>query len=97
MTPRALRLSERALSDLQRRAIYLSGERGTDFAIVWSDALLAWLENIADIGAQLGTEHPFEPGFRTFGYKRQATILAEFLEAELRIIRIYFPGQDWTG
>ena len=96
MTPRKLLLTERALSDLKQRATYLSAERGPDFAMTWSDALLAWLENVADTGAQLGTEHPSQAGFRTFGYKRQATILAEFLETELRVIRVYFAGQDWT-
>lgn len=96
MTPRALLLTERALSDIEQRAIYLSGERGYDFAMIWTDALISWLEKIAATGAQLGTEHPSEAAFRTFGYKKQATILAEFLETELRVLRIYFAGQDWT-
>lgn len=97
MTPKSLLLTEKALADIQRRTVYLSQERGTEFALVWSDAILTWLEKVAGSGAQIGTEHPSEKGVRTFGYKRQATILAEFLETELRIIRMYFPGQDWSA
>lgn len=96
MTSRSLLLTERALADIQRRTVYLSQERGTEFALVWSEAVITWLEKIAESGAQIGTEHPSGKGIRTFGYKRQATILAEFLEKELRIIRVYFPDQDWT-
>ncbi|MEO1308460.1 MAG: hypothetical protein AAFV38_11200 [Pseudomonadota bacterium] len=97
MTPRVLRLTEPALADIQPRAFYLSRERGPDFATMWVEALIGWLERIAASGTQLGTEHPSETTFRTFGYKRQATILAEFLEDELRVIRVYFPGQDWAA
>lgn len=97
MTPKSLLLTEKALADIQRRTVYLSQERGTEFALVWSDAILTWLEKIAGSGVQIGTEHPSEKGVRTFGYKRQANILAEFLETELRIIRVYFPGQDWSA
>lgn len=96
MTPRTLRLTERALEDVERRATYLSLERGTKFAELWIEALIGWLESIAETGVQLGTEHPTEATVRTFGYKRQATILAEFSTDELRIIRVYFPGQDWA-
>ena len=96
MKPRKLLLTEPAVNDIERRAVYLSGERGVQFALLWSDSFIDWLEKIADSGAQYGTEHPFEKSFRTFGYKRQATILADFQEDELRVIRIYFAGQDWS-
>lgn len=95
MNSRKLFLTERALEDIERRAVYLTTERGIEFAVLWSEALIDWLEKIAFQGAQLGTEHPSEKTFRTFGYKRQATILADFHENELRIVRIYFAGQDW--
>lgn len=97
MTPRKLKLTERAITDINRRAGYLAQERGTEFARVWIDALIDWLEKIAAGGAQIGTEHPTEKAFRTFGYKRQATVLAEFQYGEIRIIRVYFAGQDWTS
>jgi len=79
---RKLFLTERALEDIERRAVYLTTERGIEFAVLWSEALIDWLEKIAFQG--------------TFGYKRQATILADFHENELRIVRIYFAGQDWS-
>jgi hypothetical protein len=47
--------------------------------------LFAWLGRQADHGAQIGTEHPRRPGYRTFGYRRQATILARF-ETEALVI-----------
>lgn len=96
MNSRKLFLTERALEDIERRAIYLTAERGIEFAVLWSEALIDWLEKIAVEGAQLGTEHPSDKTFRTFGYKRQATILADFQEAELRIVRVYFSGHDWS-
>ncbi len=43
----------------------------------------------------MGTEHPRRPGLRTFGYKRQATLLVRYAAAEVQVIRIYFAGQDW--
>jgi len=97
VTPRELKLTERAIRDIERRAGFLSHERGEDFARVWIDALIDWLEGIARGGAQLGTEHPTNKAFRTFGYKRQATVLAEFEDDEVRVVRIYFAGQDWSS
>lgn len=76
--------------------MYLASVRGATFALVWAEALLGWLEEIAETGVQLGTEHPTQKQFRTFAYKRQATILADFQERELRIVRVYFAGQDWS-
>ncbi len=97
MTPRELKLTERTIGDIERRAHYLAHERGAEFARVWIGALIDWLEKIAEGGALLGTEHPTEKPFRTFGYKRQATVLAELQNDEIRVIRVYFAGQDWTS
>lgn len=97
MTPNRLVLTDKAQIDIARRARRLRRERGPAFALVWVDALFEWLEQIADGGARIGTAHPKHPDFRTFGYKRQATILAEFAGGELRVVRVYFAGQDWTA
>jgi plasmid stabilization system protein ParE len=94
--PRRLLLTDEALRDIVDRARVLRDARGAAFALDWTDALLDWLESRAAAGAQLGTEHPSDPSFRTFGYRRQATVLAEFTDDELRIVRIYFAGQDWS-
>lgn len=96
MTPRRLLFDPRAVRDLERRARILRAERGRAFADAWTEALLAWLEKIAAGGAQIGTAHPVHAGFRTFGYKRQATILARFSDTDLRVVRIYIAGQDWA-
>ncbi len=97
MTPRILKLTERAIADIDRRAEYLAHQRGAEFARVWIDALIDWLDRIAEGGVQIGTQHPTEKAFRTFGYKRQATVLAEFQSGEVHVIRIYFSGQDWAS
>ncbi len=55
------------------------------------------MERIAENGAVIGTALPSEPTLRSFPYKKQATILAEFTDTELRIVRVYFAGQDWLG
>jgi hypothetical protein len=70
---------------------------GSDFAGQWRDLLIAWLERQAASGAQYGTAHPRHARYRTFGYKRQATILAEFTDQAMDVVRIYFPGQDWRA
>jgi hypothetical protein len=49
------------------------------------------------LGAQYGTTQPRRAKYRTFGYHRQATILAEFREDAMVVIRIRFPGQDWQA
>jgi plasmid stabilization system protein ParE len=97
VTPRRLRLSARATQDLARRARVLSDARGRACAIAWTEAFLDWLDALATGGARLGTAHPVHARFRTFGYRRQATVLAEFADEELRVVRIYFAGQDWTA
>ena len=56
------------MEDIERRAIYLTTERGREFAVLWSEALLDWLEKIAVESAQLGTERPSQKTFRTFAY-----------------------------
>jgi hypothetical protein len=39
---------------------------------------------------------PEDPSLRVFGYRKQASILAEFIPGELRVIQVYFRGQDWS-
>lgn len=95
MKSRRLVLRESALRDLMRHESDLIAVRGTAFAEAWTEDILLWLENRADLGAQFGTAHPKHPGYRTFGYRRQATILAEFSEEVMDVIRIRFPGEDW--
>lgn len=90
MKPRRL-----ALRDLLRRESDLSAVRGRAFAEAWTEALLLWLENRAALGAQFGTAHPKPPGYRTFGYRRQATILVEFSAEAMDVVRIRFAGEDW--
>jgi plasmid stabilization system protein ParE len=94
-TPRRLRLRRAALDDLLARERVLARERGAAFARAWSDALLAWLQRLAETGAQIGTAHAERPGMRTFGYRRQVTVLARFTDDELQVARLYFRGQDW--
>jgi plasmid stabilization system protein ParE len=95
MKPRKLILRVAALRDVARREARLRELRGPDFARIWTEALLIWLEHRAATGAQFGTAHPTHPGYRTFGYRRQATILAEFTEDAMDIVRIRFAGEDW--
>lgn len=56
------------MEDIERRAIYLTTERDREFAVLWSEALLDWLEKIDVESAQLGTERPSQKTFRTFAY-----------------------------
>lgn len=96
MTPQRLLLDDQAARDIATRARILRRERGAAFANIWVDALLDWLNALAEGGAALGTAHPEDPSLRVFGYRRQACILAEFAPGELRVIRVYFRGQDWS-
>jgi plasmid stabilization system protein ParE len=93
--PRALRVRRAALDDLLRHERVLARERGAAFAHAWTDALLAWLTRLAAAGAQIGTAHAERPGMRTFGYRRQVTVLARFTDGELQVARLHFRGQDW--
>lgn len=78
MTLRRLLLSEAAVRDVLRRTEVLRRERGAAFAADWAEVFVAWLERIAEGGAQLGTAHLRRPGVRVFGWRRQASVLAEF-------------------
>jgi hypothetical protein len=95
MKPRRLIVRVAALRDLARHEARLRELRGADFAGDWTEALLVWLEHRAALGAQFGTSHPKHPRYRTFGYRRQATILAEFTEDALDVVRIRFAGEGW--
>lgn len=97
MTPRRLKLSPRAVRDLSTRTQILKRERGRAFAEAYAASLIDWLKKIAGAGAQLGTAVGDKPDLRAFGYRRQAAILAAFTPEELRIVRIYFRGQDWKA
>jgi hypothetical protein len=70
--------------------------RSEDFAQAATDALLTKLEKLARTGAQLGTALGDDPAVRSFGYAKQASIVARFAPRELRVLRVYFTGQDWT-
>jgi hypothetical protein len=96
MTPRKLVLSEIAISDIARRGRMLRQHRDSAFARAWTASFLSWLRGRAESGAQLGSQHPHDQNFRTFGYKRQATLLVEYTQDEMRVVRVYFAGQDWT-
>lgn len=93
--PRALRFRRAALDDLLARERVLARERGAAFGAAWTDALVDWLAKLAESGAEIGTAHDARPGMRTFGYRRQATVLARFTTSELQVVRLYFRGQDW--
>jgi plasmid stabilization system protein ParE len=97
MRPRRLVLRPRAIRDIDRQAAYLEGVRGVAFAERWREDLITWLVRHAASGAQYGTAHPRLTRYRTFGYKRQATILAEFADGEMDVVRISFAGQDWQA
>ncbi len=97
MTPFSLTVTISADADIRRCVAYLGRERGAKFAETWAVDLAKWLGDTAGNGAVLGTRHPTKPNTRTFPYRHQATILAELTETDLRIIRIYFPGQDRRG
>jgi plasmid stabilization system protein ParE len=90
---RTLVLRRTALQDIARHERHLRKLRGSDFARAWAEALIDWLEQQAALGAQLGTSHPRRP----FGYRRQATILAEFTEDAMDVVRVRFAGEDWQA
>lgn len=95
MRSRRLVLRETALRDVMRHEERLAALRGDAFADAWTETLLQWLERLAGLGAQYGTAHPRHPGYRTFGYRRQATILAEFSDDAMDVVRVRFAGEDW--
>jgi hypothetical protein len=92
---RALILTIEAKADVARRGALLSHERGVDFATVWLSSFFRWLTTLAHDTVVLGTLHPFSDQARSFPYKKQATLLVEYTPTEMRIVRIYFAGQDW--
>lgn len=96
MKVRRLVVLPSARADISRHAKRLRRERGEAFAAAWTIELFAWLARQAGHGAQIGTEHPRRPGYRTFGYRRQATILARFETDALVIARVYPRGRDWS-
>lgn len=95
MTPRILEVTANARRDLTRRKRYLAEVRGRTFAIERIDSLVAWLERIANGGEQLGTAVADVPSDRSFGYRKEATIVARFLPGRMIVLRVYFKGQDW--
>ena len=96
MKSRRLNISLAARRDLERREDYLARQRGWVFAASWSSDFVASLTKTAATGAVVGTRHPRRSRLRSLNYKKQATVLVEFTEDELRLARIYFPGQDWS-
>lgn len=96
MTPRRLGFAEAATRDLQRRARQLASVCDESFGHQFAAELKAWLEQLAAGGAQVGTAVGDDPAVRSFGYKKQATILARFEAGGLIVLRVNFRGQDWS-
>jgi hypothetical protein len=94
---RRLDLARFANADINRRAKYLASVRGEEFAAKSAADLVPWLHKLAASGAQDGTAAGDDTRVRTFGYAKQATILARFEPGSLRVLRIFFSGQDWRG
>jgi hypothetical protein len=94
---RVLILTIEANADVAQRGILLAQERGVDFAAVWLSSFSRWLRTLAHDTVILGTSHPFSDRARSFPYKKQATLLVEYTPTEMRIVRIYFAGQDWLA
>lgn len=97
MKPRTLVLTADALRDLDRQSAYLQRVRDLDYALAWRRTFLRWLKRQAELGAQFGTEHPVHRAYRTFGYRGQLTILAEFTDGTMEVARIRFAGEDWQA
>ena len=95
MSSRRLVVAPRAEADLDRRARYLAEERGEAFAERYTEDLLVWLASLARTGARLGTAYGDDPTVRSFGCRKQATIVVRFQPATFRVLRVYFKGQDW--
>jgi hypothetical protein len=95
VTPRRLVIAPLARHDIARQSEWLRKKRGDAFAEKWTNELRAWLVRQAAHGAVLGTKHPYRPRFRTFGYKRQATVLATYGEDTFVVVRFYPRGRDW--
>lgn len=94
MTPRKLVLRRSALADIARREACLAKVRSPAFADGWTEipARLA-----RTTGGARGTDRDGAsevPAYRTFGYRRQATILAEFTDTTLDVVRVRFAGED---
>jgi plasmid stabilization system protein ParE len=89
-------IAPRAQRDITLAARWLAEARGKEFAETWLRTLRDWLERQAAHGAVIGTEHPARPGFRTFGYRRQATVLVAFEADALIVVRFYMRGRDWS-
>jgi plasmid stabilization system protein ParE len=96
LTRRRLIITVRAARDIRRRETYLGQVRSEDVAQAATDALLTKLEKLARAGAQLGTTLGDDPAVRSFGYAKQATIIARFTPGEIRVLRVFFTGKDWT-
>jgi plasmid stabilization system protein ParE len=96
VTPRHLVVAPLARLDIERQAERLREARGNAFAERWTIELRDWLRRQAAHGAVLGTEHPTRPGFRTFGYRGQATILATYGADTFVVVRFYARGLDWS-
>ncbi len=97
MTPYRLVFSKAARAGITNRTQFLIDQRGADFGAKWSETILSWLENLASGGAIIGTRHPTRIGFRTFAFRSEATLLVEYTPTEMRIVRVYFAGQDWLA
>jgi plasmid stabilization system protein ParE len=96
LKPRRLLIAPAASLDIARQARHLRSVRGAEFAERWVLELRDWLSRQAAHGAVVGTEHPRRAGFRTFGYKGQATVLVSYSDDALVVVRFYARGRDWT-
>lgn len=85
-----------AARDLNRRERFLREVRGDAFARTARENLIGWLEELAQGDAQPGTALGDDPSIRSFGYLERAIIVARFSPGELRVLRVFFTGQDWT-
>jgi toxin ParE1/3/4 len=97
MRRRTVIYAPRAQVDLDSIFRWLSDRAGTAAALRYLRRIRKACVSL-ELVAERGTQYPqFRPGLRIIGFERRVTIAFVVTPDEVRILRVFYGGQNWAA
>ena len=97
MRRRRLRFTARAKQDFLRLLDWIAERAGTEVALDYVQRVEAFCEGLAYSSERGHRRDDLRRGMRVVGFERRIAITFVVLDEEVRILRLYYGGRNWTG
>ncbi|ODT84532.1 type II toxin-antitoxin system RelE/ParE family toxin [Phenylobacterium sp. SCN 70-31] len=97
MKRRRIVYAPEAEADLAALYDLIAARASPDIALRFVEQTQDWIEGF-DVAAERGARRDdLRPGLRITGFRRRITLAFAVVSDEVRILRIFYAGQDWSA